>query len=269
MIRRPPRSTHCISSAASDVYKRQLMEGNSLEFYIEGKRSRRGKLLQPKVGLLKILVEAYSEKRVEELYIVPTSIAYERVLEAESFTQEFVGEGKVSESLGRVVKGASTLMHKYGTVHLSFGKPIKLSEYVEEGKAKDGLANLGRQVMYDISENMVVMATEVVASLVVVKKRLTLKELAADFNIVRKELIRRNIKIVCVEITIGVCARAVRGEHSQIMLEAPISRCGGEEHKRLLNLRQGTCQVPDAAGILPQRFGESLSLRRVRYVLAL
>lgn len=223
-----------------EYIKHILMEGNSLEFYIEGKRSRRGKLLQPKLGLLKILVEAFLEKRVEELHIVPTSIAYERVLEAESFTQEFVGEGKVNESLGRVIKGASTLMHKYGTVHLSFGKPIKLSELVEEGRTKDGLETLGRRVAYDISENTVVMATEVVASLVVVKKRLTLKELAADFDIVRKELIRRNVKIVSVGVRVGVCARAVGGGHSKVMLEALVKRSGGKKHKRLSGLRQGS-----------------------------
>eukprot|EP00825_Cyclidium_porcatum_P032642 TRINITY_DN34868_c0_g1_i2.p5 TRINITY_DN34868_c0_g1~~TRINITY_DN34868_c0_g1_i2.p5 ORF type:complete len:105 (+),score=19.85 TRINITY_DN34868_c0_g1_i2:149-463(+) len=43
MIRRPPRSTHCISSAASDVYKRQVstqstwayVVGNYLHRYIK------------------------------------------------------------------------------------------------------------------------------------------------------------------------------------------------------------------------------------------
>jgi glycerone phosphate O-acyltransferase/fatty acyl-CoA reductase len=176
--------------------KHILMEGNSLEFYIEGKRSRRGKLLQPKLGMLKILVEALAEKRVKEIYVVPVSISYERVLEAESFTQEFVGEGKVGESLSRLIKGASTLTHTYGIVHLGFSSPIKLSECVERGKAKDGLLSLGNKILHDVSSNIHVMATEVVASLIVVRKKLTLKELAADFDIIRKELIRRGIRIV-------------------------------------------------------------------------
>jgi len=195
-IKRRHKTDPIYHAILREYTKHILMEGNSLEFYIEGKRSRRGKLLKPKLGMLKILVEALVEKRVKEINVVPVSIAYERVLEAESFIQEFVGEGKVGESLSRLIKGASTLTHTYGIVHLSFSSPIKLSEFVEEGKVKDGLLSLGNKILYDISSNMHVMATEIVASLIIVKKRLTFKELAADFDIIRKELIRRGIKIV-------------------------------------------------------------------------
>lgn len=195
-IKRGHKSDPIYHAILREYIKHILMEGNCLEFYIEGKRSRRGKLLKPKLGVLKILVEAYLEKRVQEIYIVPTSISYERVLEAESFTQEFVGEGKVGESLSRVIKGASTLTKQYGIVHLSFSNPVKLSEFVDKGKVKNGLNDLGNKILYDISSNMVIMATEVVASLIIVKKRLTLEELAADFDIIRQELIRRKIKIV-------------------------------------------------------------------------
>ena len=69
MIRRPPRSTHCISSAASDVYKRQhinisdhnlTVKGGHLfeaivavvgEFILTNINSSGKRLLNPKIGL--------------------------------------------------------------------------------------------------------------------------------------------------------------------------------------------------------------------------
>ena len=60
----------------------------SLEWYIEGGRSRTGKLLPPKLGLLTYLVSAYREGRVEDLMLMPISIAYDQLHEVSEFAAE-------------------------------------------------------------------------------------------------------------------------------------------------------------------------------------
>ncbi len=198
-IQRGQKTDSIYRAVVREYVKHLLIEGNSLEFYIEGKRTRSGKLLKPKLGMLKMVLETYWEKRVPEVQIVPVSISYERILEGESFIQEFMGEGKKQETLGRVIAGFTTLFESYGTVHISFGEPLKLSTFVSpysaaaKGKC---LVDLGARIMHDISANMFVMSTEVVASLVLSKKRLALSELLNEFDMVRGDLIARNRKIV-------------------------------------------------------------------------
>jgi len=59
MIRRPPRSTHCISSAASDVYKRQLrIKGTSRALALKVDSNPRACALDPYVGAAATVVEA-------------------------------------------------------------------------------------------------------------------------------------------------------------------------------------------------------------------
>eukprot|EP00826_Nyctotherus_ovalis_P039653 TRINITY_DN3825_c0_g2_i2.p1 TRINITY_DN3825_c0_g2~~TRINITY_DN3825_c0_g2_i2.p1 ORF type:complete len:656 (-),score=137.85 TRINITY_DN3825_c0_g2_i2:18-1985(-) len=98
-----------------EYVKTVLEEGNSLEFFVEGTRSRRGKLVSAKFGIIKIFMEAYLEERVKEAYIVPVSVSYERVLEGESFIQEFEGKAKEPESFKRAILALGTIFEKFGS----------------------------------------------------------------------------------------------------------------------------------------------------------
>jgi len=212
-IKRGSKSDPIYRAILREYVKHLLMEGNSLEFYIEGKRSRRGKLLKPKLGMLKIVLETYLEKRIPDVTIIPISISYDRILEAESFIQEFMGEGKQAESLGRVIKGFTTIFEKYGTAHVSFGKPIQISKIPELSKlvspsitgsmnhdAKKELERVGIDILYRISEGRVVMSTEIVASLLMSRKTLSFSELIDDFEIIRKDLLSKKTQIVFLQI---------------------------------------------------------------------
>jgi glycerol-3-phosphate O-acyltransferase len=207
-IQRGQKSDPIYRAVVREYVKHLLMEGQSLEFYIEGKRSRSGKLLKPRLGMLKMVLETYLEKRVPDVNIVPVSLSYERTMEVDSFIQEFMGEGKQEESLGRVIKGLSTLFEKLGTVHIRFGNPLQISNYVAkrtgdtpstvvlENENKHNLVRLGEQIVYNISGNMVIMSTEVVASIVLNKKKMSMGELKDEFEMVRKELVSRNVAVV-------------------------------------------------------------------------
>ena len=67
-------------SAVFDKYIEQLLvDGQSIEFFIEGTRSRSGKMLPPKMGLLSVVTQAFLDKKIPDATIVPISINYEKV----------------------------------------------------------------------------------------------------------------------------------------------------------------------------------------------
>ena len=92
-IRRTFKGAKLYSTVFSRYIKALLEEAFPLEFFIEGGRSRSGKLILPKIGFLSILVEAFRQQYCEDLILVPTSISYDRILEAGAYVKE-QGGGK-------------------------------------------------------------------------------------------------------------------------------------------------------------------------------
>ncbi|KAJ1567240.1 hypothetical protein HK405_006649 [Cladochytrium tenue] len=86
-----------------------LTRGHNIEAFIEGTRSRIGKLLQPKFGIIKIILEAILAGRVKDCYIVPMSIGYDRVIEAEGYVSELLGRPKEKESLMQLLNNVNIL----------------------------------------------------------------------------------------------------------------------------------------------------------------
>lgn len=63
-----------------------LVENHYLEFFVEGTRSRVGKMLSPKFGILSIVARNVIEGKIPDAHILPVTINYEKVLEGQSFT---------------------------------------------------------------------------------------------------------------------------------------------------------------------------------------
>lgn len=84
------------------------------EVFIEGTRSRDGKLLLPKYGILKTLSSIYLNQRKKEgnknfdLLLQPISITYERVYEAEGYLDELIGKDKKQESFMSILSNGVT-----------------------------------------------------------------------------------------------------------------------------------------------------------------
>ena len=109
-----------------------LEEGQSIEFFIEGGRSRSGKLILPQVGFLSILLDAYKKGYGNNLVFVPASIIYDRIPEENAYLKEIGGGAKEQESLKEFMKVRSILKRKYGKVYIRFGQPVSLKAYLEE-----------------------------------------------------------------------------------------------------------------------------------------
>lgn len=100
----------------------------SLEWYVEGGRSRSGKLLPPRFGLLAYVVDAFLRGKSEDVILVPVSIAYDQIQDVGDYVAEQSGEAKQAESFGWFLKVIRKLGRRYGGIHLRFGDPVSLRE---------------------------------------------------------------------------------------------------------------------------------------------
>ncbi len=119
--------------AVVDAYVRRLIkDGWSLEFFLEGGRSRTGKLLSPKVGLLSLVVDAALAVSEKTVYFVPISIGYERVVEEKAFVRELTGGEKSKEDIGGLLAGANAIAQRYGRLNVQFGATLSLRDVLRE-----------------------------------------------------------------------------------------------------------------------------------------
>ncbi len=113
-----------------------IREGYTQEFFIEGGRSRTGKILTPKLGMLSAIVSAFVSGVRRDLYLVPISIHYGRIVEEEAYKRELVGAEKEKESLWALFKARTVLRQKYGTVYVTFADPISLNDLLGDRKER-------------------------------------------------------------------------------------------------------------------------------------
>ncbi len=120
-------------TAVFNEYIYQLMNrGTPLEFFPEGGRSRTGRLLQPKTGLLAMAVQALLRGTRKPVAIIPVYIGYERMFEGNSYLKELRGGEKKKESFGQLLGIRKTLKQNFGKVYLNFSQPIDLNQYLDQ-----------------------------------------------------------------------------------------------------------------------------------------
>jgi len=125
-IRRSFRGAMLYSRVFSEYIHKLLEEGFNIEFFLEGTRSRSGKLIMPKLGLLSILLNAFRNEACEDMLIVPIFIGYDRVLEETAYLKEVEGEQKKPENLIQVLKARKFLKHRHGRIYIRFHEPISI-----------------------------------------------------------------------------------------------------------------------------------------------
>jgi len=112
-----------------DAYVRRLLrDGYAIEFFLEGGRSRTGKLLPPQLGLLNMVVDAALGVDGRSVSFVPVSIGYERMMEETEFLRELSGEAKKGEDLGSLVTAGRALLGSYGRPNVQIGRVFDLAD---------------------------------------------------------------------------------------------------------------------------------------------
>lgn len=179
---------------AEYIYK-LLEDGYNIEQFIEGGRSRTGKVLLPKLGLLSILINAYKEGACDDMIIVPIYIGYDRIVEEKSYLYELGGGQKEAENFLQLIRARKLLKKRYGKIYIQFHEPLSMNQLLSrherplsEMKSKEVNAlirNLGYRIISAINRVTVATPHAIVAGAILNGSRdaLSLSELlsASDF----------------------------------------------------------------------------------------
>lgn len=114
-------------AAVFDAYLNLIIKkGHSIEYFVEGGRSRTGRLLAPKGGMLVMTVNSFIKNRQRPIVFVPIYFGYEKLIEGDSFISEMGGASKKKESLGGLIRSINALRKNFGKVYVNIGEPIDL-----------------------------------------------------------------------------------------------------------------------------------------------
>ena len=133
-VRRSFKGAVLYAKIFSEYIYKLLEEGCNIELFIEGGRSRTGKLLRPQLGLLSIIINAYKNGACNDLNIVPIFVGYDRVVEENAYLNEVEGGKKEPESFIQIIKAGKFLKKIYGKIYIHFDEPISLNEFTRQSR---------------------------------------------------------------------------------------------------------------------------------------
>ncbi|MDH3439516.1 MAG: glycerol-3-phosphate 1-O-acyltransferase PlsB [Gammaproteobacteria bacterium] len=120
-----------------NAYLRQiLVRGHSIEYFVEGTRSRTGRLLSPKAGMLAMTVNSYIHNQGLPVVFMPVYFGYEKLIEGGSFISELGGAAKKKETLFGLIRSISSLREYFGKVYVNIGEPIHLDAMLDAREPK-------------------------------------------------------------------------------------------------------------------------------------
>ncbi|KAK7955802.1 dihydroxyacetone phosphate acyltransferase [Apiospora aurea] len=124
-----------------------LQNGYNFECFIEGGRSRTGKLLSPKFGILSFILDSLLSGRVEDAIICPVSTQYDKVIETEGYVTELLGVPKKKENLADFLSGGTSVLSlKLGRVDVRFHEPWSLRGYIDDQLKKFAAGSVPRDL---------------------------------------------------------------------------------------------------------------------------
>ena len=119
------------------TYIDTLLEGGyNIECFVEGTRSRTGKLLPPKFGILGFLLDSVRSGRVDDAIVCPVSAQYDKVIETPGYISELLGNPKPQENLVDLLSASSLLSLKLGRVDVRFHEPWSLKGFILDQQAR-------------------------------------------------------------------------------------------------------------------------------------
>lgn len=173
-IRRSFRGNALYTAVLREYMHTLITRKTPIEYFIEGGRSRSGRLLPPKMGMIAMTVHSQLRQNIKPVVFIPTYIGYERIMEGGTYVGELKGKPKESESLVGLLKVGRKIERIFGNVHLSFGTPLHLSDFMQkfdvaadslpadrtdtplDAKASAMVDNIGIKIMQHINKAAVV-----------------------------------------------------------------------------------------------------------------
>jgi len=133
-MRRSFKGNKLYAAIFSEYIHTIFKRGYSVEYFVEGGRSRTGRTLKPRAGMVAMTVSSYLRDQQKPIAFVPVYFGYEKVLEGGSYLGELRGKKKQKESIFGIFKSLKNLRRSFGKVSVNFGEPIFLGQYLEQQK---------------------------------------------------------------------------------------------------------------------------------------
>lgn len=130
-IRRSFKGNKLYSTIFREYLAELFAKGYSVEYFSEGGRSRTGRLLQAKTGMLAMTIQAMLRGMNRPVTLVPVYIGYEHVMEVATYAKELRGKRKEKENASLVIRTLRKLRN-FGKGYVNFGEPIQLNQYLNE-----------------------------------------------------------------------------------------------------------------------------------------
>jgi len=132
-MRRSFRGNALYSAVFTEYVAQLIASGYSIEYFIDGGRSRTGRLLQPKGGMISMTMRAFLRKPTRPVLFQPVYLGYEKLMEGRSYLNELSGRPKEKETIWQFLTGIPKILRQnYGQVVVNFGEPIALGDVLAE-----------------------------------------------------------------------------------------------------------------------------------------
>ncbi|WP_435928180.1 glycerol-3-phosphate 1-O-acyltransferase PlsB [Dryocola sp. BD613] len=130
-IRRTFKGSKLYSTVFREYLGELFSRGYSVEYFVEGGRSRTGRLLDPKTGTLSMTIQAMLRGGTRPITLVPIYIGYEHVMEVGTYAKELRGATKEKEGFMSMLRGLSKLRN-LGQGYVNFGEPMPLMTFLNQ-----------------------------------------------------------------------------------------------------------------------------------------
>ncbi len=131
-MRRSFKGNQLYTAVFNEYLHTLFSRGFSTEYFVEGGRSRTGRMLHPRTGMLAITLRSFLRDSRRPIVFVPVYIGYERVLEGRTYLGELRGAAKKKESIFDIFKVIGALKQRFGQVWVNFGEPIHLEQFLDQ-----------------------------------------------------------------------------------------------------------------------------------------
>ncbi|UZE97139.1 glycerol-3-phosphate 1-O-acyltransferase PlsB [Alkalimarinus alittae] len=131
-MRRSFKDNKLYAAIFNEYLYQMFSKGYSVEYFVEGGRSRTGRMLQPRPGMIAMTVRSYLRNSSKPIAFMPVYVGYEKVLEGRTYLGELRGKKKEKESVFGLFRSLSNLRKSFGKVNVNFGEPIYLTEFLNQ-----------------------------------------------------------------------------------------------------------------------------------------
>ena len=167
-----------------------------MNWAFEGTRSRLGKLMPPRYGLLKYVLEACDATDARDIHIIPISISYDLIRDVEEYATEQTSHGKGAESLRWLIGYLRSLTRPMGKIYVDIGEPVVLNK-APDPDDRLALSKIAFEVAVEANHVTAITfpSLATMSLLGAAPKALTENEVVADLNALLRWANARDIRV--------------------------------------------------------------------------